>query len=227
MRLLVLVALTLSYNQVTAQECSFYYPQVAGAELTYQHYDGKDKPTGKTAHIVKDYHESGNSASATITVKNYDKKDELISETTLEVKCESGIFYFDMKAYMNQQSMSSFENMDVTIQADELEMPYNLKVGDKLKDGNLNISIKTGGMTIMSMNVSITDREVIAKENVTVPAGTFDCYKINQLVQTTGPVRFVNQSSEWLCPGTGLIKNESHSDDGKITSRTVLTSLKR
>ena len=77
------------------------------------------------------------------------------------------------------------------------------------------------------MIISITGREVLAKENVTVPAGSFDCYKINQVVETSGPMKFSTPSTEWICEGVGMIRSQSYGKNGEIAGRSELIGLKR
>jgi len=64
---------------------------------------------------VTSYKVKPGGAEATILVHTYDEKGKSVSESELEVKCESGTFYFDMKSYINQQMMSAYEDMEVKV----------------------------------------------------------------------------------------------------------------
>lgn len=210
---------------VIAQDCTFYYPETEGAELVYQHYDKKGKLSAKSAQKVTVFKQTANGAEAEIAIKMYDDKGKLISENALEVKCESGTFYFDMSGYLNKEMMSAYESMEVEVSTDNLEMPSKIKVGEHLKDGLINIEISSSGMKIMTMEVVVSDRKVLGEESVTTSAGTFDCYKISQTVITKMMMKLVVKSIDWLSPGTGMIKSESYSDSDKLTGRSELIEI--
>lgn len=214
-------------SAVFAQDCSFYYPESEGAELVYQVYDKKDKPAGKTSHKVVAYSTSAKSADAKIEVKTFDSDDKPIAETVLEVRCEEGVFYFDMEGYLNQQMMSAYEEMEVRVDASDLAMPSKLSVGQDLGDGSISVEISNSGIKMMTMQINISDRKVEAEESVSTPAGTFSCFKISQTTTIKAPMKMVMKSTEWLSPGTGLIKNESYKSDGKPTGRTELIELNK
>ena len=221
-------AIGLSFSLLVAgQDCSFYYPQLSGASLTYQHFDKKEKSTGKSVHEVSEYHSSGNSASAVIKLKNYDKDDKLVSDSELEVKCENQVFYFDMKNYLDPETLSAYQEMEMTMNTSGLEVPSNVKVGDELKDGTLKIKISTGGFPILTITMDITDRKVLAKEDITTPAGSFSCYKLSQTVSIRAGLKMSFNSIEWLSEGTGVVRSESYNSKGALTGKTELIAIQK
>jgi hypothetical protein len=214
------------YPLTHAQECQFYYPQTKGAELVYNNYDKKGKLTGTSSQKVIEYNKTANGAEATILVKSADDKGKNVTESQLKVKCESGVFYFDMKGYL-QQNMSAYEGMEVKMDFQNLEMPSNLKAGDKLKDGWIKMEISNAGIKLMTMEIDITNRTVEGKESITTAAGTFDCYKLKQNISTQMGMKFEAKSTQWMNPGTGMIKSESYSTDNILTSSTVLEKINK
>jgi hypothetical protein len=216
----------ISLAYLNAQECQFYYPEVKGAELTYKSFDKKGKLSGTSANKVVEYAKTATGAEATIHVKSSDAKGKVISESDLKVKCENGVFYFDMAGYLNQPT-NAYEGMDVKMESNNLEMPTKLMIGDKLKDGWVKFTVSNPMMTILSMEVTISDRVVEKKESITTEAGTFDCYKINQTVTSKVPMKFSSKSSQWLSAGTGVVKSENYANDGSIMSSMQLSEIKK
>jgi hypothetical protein len=212
---------------VIAQDCIFYYPETEGTELVYQHFDKKGNPSSKSSQKVTVYKQTANGAEAEIAVKMYDEKGELVSENELQVRCEAGVFYFDMSGYLNQEMMSAYESMEVKVNTDNLEMPSKLKVGETLKDGSITIEISSSGMKLMTIEVAVTNRNVLSEENVTTAAGTFRCYKITQTVTTKMGMQMVVKSTDWLSPGTGMVKSESYSDSDKPMGKSELIKINR
>ena len=182
--------------------------------------------SGSSYQKVTKYKKTSDGAEATILFKTFDKKNKAVGESYLEVACEGGIFYFDMKGYINQQMVSAYEDMEVALETENLELPGKLTIGDVLKDGFLIMEISNSGIKIMTMKISITDRKVESKESVTTKAGTFDCYKISSIVTTKTPVKMEMSTAEWFSIGTGMIKSESYSGSGKFMSKTELSELK-
>jgi hypothetical protein len=226
--LFVIAALITLTIYLKAQECVFYYPETKGAELVYKSFDKKGKLSATTSQKVTEYSKTANGAEATIHVKSSDDKGKNISESDLHVKCEAGTFYFDMEGYLNQQALKGMEGMEIKMEHDNLQMPSNMKVGDKLKDGWIKLTVTAGGMTVMTMEITISNRLVEKKESITTEAGTFECLKINQTVTSKVPMKIESKSSEWLSKGTGLIKSESYSSDGSsITSSMLLSEIKK
>jgi len=212
-------------SMASAQDCVYYYPHVEGAKLVYQHYDKNDKITGKLSQELTSFSATASGSKGDIISRMYDKDDKLLTEVELQMRCEKGVFYFDMMSYVNQESMKAYEDMDVTVDAKDVEFPSNLKAGDKLADAEIKITVNTG-IFPLTFTVSVTDREVVAKENVTTAAGTFETYKINQTTTAVFGLEFTTQSTEWISKDVGMVKSISYRN-GKQESRSELISLSR
>jgi hypothetical protein len=210
-----------------AQDCSFYYPESVGAKLVYKNYDKKDKPLSTVSQEVTSYTRTATGAEATVLVKSYDDKDKPTGENTLQVKCEAGVFYFDMKGYISPETMNAYKDMEIKVSSENLEIPSHIKVGDKLKDGSVTMDISSGGFKFASFSVFITDRTVDAQESVTTQAGTFTCFKFSETITSKVMVKTTSKSYEWLCPEVGVIKNEGYTTDGKLNSRMELIEYKK
>lgn len=210
-----------------AQDCVFFYPETKGAELEYKSYDSKDKLTGVSKQKIKDITKSGNTITAVIEVQYFDKNMNELMHNDFTVKCENGIFYLDMKNFMNPQSMGAVDNLEASVESSNLQLPSNMKAGDKLNDGSLTITLSNNGMKMMNMTTNITNRVVQGKENVTTPAGTFDCFKISSDISSKSIITVNVKSVEWYAKDVGVVKVESYSSNGKLSGYTVLTSIKQ
>jgi hypothetical protein len=208
-----------------SQECSFYYPKTKGAILEYKSYDKKNSLTGITRHQVKDIIQNGNSVSATIEVEAFDKKEKLLGTNEFTVRCEGGIYYVDMKNYMNTEALAAYKDMDVSIKSDNLEMPSTLKTGDQLNNGSLVITVSSSGVKMMTMTTNITNRKVEAKEKITTEAGTFDCFKISYDITVKMMMTMKLNAIEWYAKDVGMVKSESYSN-GSLSGSTILTAIK-
>ena len=218
--------LLISFNQLFSQECQPYYLADEGAVREMASYDKKDKLTGTTVQTVKEIRFAGEKTEWTIGTVSKDDKGKEISSGDLHMSCEEGIFKMDMKNFVDEETLKSFEGMEITMDATDLDYPAVLTAGQALKDGDITIKVSNQGMPVMTMVVRIYDRKVEAVEDITTPAGTFSCYKMTSTIETKTMFTIVAKSTDWIAAKVGSVRSESYDKAGKLTGYMVLTSLK-
>jgi hypothetical protein len=211
----------------SAQDCPMYFPDMVNTQLEYKQYDKKGGLTGSSIQKIIDIKKSAGSSEVKISAESFDAKGKSLGTMQLTARCEGGVYYIDMKNLMGQQSMDAYKDMEMKIEGGNLEIPSSMKAGDVLKDGNMKIAFSSNGMTIMNMTFSVTNRKVEVVENITTPAGTFECYKISSEVATKMMVNVKTKGVEWYAKGVGMVKSETYSSDGKLLGSNVLTSIKK
>lgn len=183
-----------------------------GAVLTYTDYDAKGKETGTTTEVFKD-----------VTVIN-DMDYDVVVETTVNAGGTATTMETTMEV-RNGNAMISMGQGSIDLTATDpelLRIPNKLAVGYKLPLGEMIVDL--GGFRVKS---TITENEVIAREEITTPAGTFKCYVVKQ----TSSGRVLGMKSEttlkiWYARGIGQVKMETYSK-GDLFSSSVLTSLSK
>ncbi len=127
---------------------------------------------------------------------------------------------------------SSLEDDTMTVlfvEGDEFIYPLPLSVGMKLPDvASVYDFCDAGERLGLDIRFSVSDREVLAKESITVPAGTFGAYKIAETVSVK--FSFMGQTIHnvsWFVPGIGPIREEQRTKSGKIENYTQLLSIQR
>lgn len=225
--IILLVTLLIPLGAVFGQDCAFYYPKQEGATLEITNYNRKDKVTGRTIQKITNVQESGNSLKASVQMKSYDDKDELIFESEVDVMCKDNEFNLSMENFINGQQMSAFSEADVTIDSDNLRYPANMKPGQELNDGVINISVNNAGMPVMNMTTTIDNRKVEGIEKITTPAGTFDCFKISYDITSKMMVSVTMKAVEWISMDAGVVKSESYKSNGKLMGYSLLTNLEK
>lgn len=212
---------------ISAQDCPMYFPDTENTQLEYKQYDKKGGLTGSSIQKITSIKNSGTSTEVEVSVESFDAKGKSLGSGQLTARCEGGIYFIDMKNLMGQQAMEAYKDMEMTIEGGNLEIPSSLKAGDILKSGDMKISFSSGGMTVMNMTFNVSNRKVEAVENLTTPAGTFECYKISFDMATKMMVNVKTKGVEWYAKGVGMVKSESYSTDGKLLGSNVLTSIKK
>ncbi len=207
-----------------AQSCKLYYPKTQGTKLEYTTFDTKDRKTASSTQVVKEVYENEGITSILIETQSFDKKGKDLGTNEYNAICENGVFKVDMKSFMDAATMAAYEENDVEISGNNLEIPAELNVGDELPSGRLNISIYSGGTRIMGMSTALTDRKVEAKEEVTTEAGTFDCYKISYTMTVSTMFSVRMEAIDWISEDVGTVKSETYSR-GKLMGYTLLTAI--
>lgn len=225
--LLIAVFCYSSIAALIAQDCPMYYPDKENTQMEYKSYDKKGGLSGSSVQKITSIKKSAGSTEVAISAESFDAKGKSLGTANLKARCEGGIFYIDMSNYLNQQSTDAYKDMEMSVEGGNLEMPSGMKAGDALKDGDLKMSFSSGGMTVMNISVTITNRKVEAVESLTTPAGTFECYKISYDIATKMMgINVKMKGVEWYAKGVGMVKSETYNKDAKLQGSTVLNSLK-
>ncbi|QCW98892.1 hypothetical protein FGM00_01675 [Aggregatimonas sangjinii] len=225
-----LVSLLFAVNYSFAQNnCSKFYPMEEGSSFQYTNYDKKGKPDGTVDYRISSVSQDGSATVATFDLRYTDKKGKNLFDSNYTISCEDGTVRIDYESLFPAQMMQQYSEMDVEmdISGTDIELPNALDVGQELPDANVSIAMSMGGIK-MNTTIDQMNRKVAKKESVTVAAGTFDCYLVQEtsVSKTMGATIEVN-SNMWLAEGVGLVKQESYKKNGNLMSRTELTKFSK
>jgi hypothetical protein len=210
---------------VSGQDCEIYEDYKEGTSTKMAHYDKKDKLTGYTTMTVKERKEIPGGVSL-VFLQEYDDTEEYTFENEFGIECVNGEVKMDMSKMIDPNTLSAYENMDIDIVTDEMAIPAGASPGDKLNDGNVKVTVDTGTPVKVSINISMTNRLVEGKEEVTTPAGTFDCLKISyELLTQIGFIKVKSAVVEYYNKKHGVIKSESLDKKGKLTGYSVVEEI--
>lgn len=219
-------ALFLIANVAFAQCNNPYYNIRKGTQFEMTNYDKKDKLQSKNLSEVLEYSQNTSGFLATISFKSFDKKDKLINEGKYNIACENGLLKIDMSSFVPDQSMTAFQDMEVEVVMDQLELPANLDEHTSLKDAS--ISIKTMNNPIpIGLEFDITDRKVTGKETITTPAGTFDCAIISSNVFSKVSIMKMDFTTvDYIAEKVGTVRTETFKGNGNLGNYSLLTMYK-
>jgi hypothetical protein len=205
-----------------------------GAIITTSSYDGKDKLTSTQASTVtKVYKEAGMTISE-VAMKNTDAGNGTEKSSTATYKCDGKQLFVDLSGFLSDGKKSNLETTG-------LQFPFAVSVGQTLPDAEYSINMTAGGQT-RKMTSHIRERKVEAKEAVTTPAGTFQCYKISSVIEVeTGFADMDAESKKimdevkkkmgknimtfWYAPAVTIIKMDYRMGD-KLIFRSEVTGIK-
>jgi hypothetical protein len=212
---------------VFAQDCVSYIPMKQGAKWELQHFDAKNKLTSTSKNEVKASTAAGNSIKLVIETESFNNKGITQGKNTYSAGCENGLFFLDMRGNIDQNAMSNFKDMQVTITADNLNFPSDPQPGQLLKSGKFSMDAQMQGMPGgFKMTVDVYNRKVEGNESITTPAGTFDCVKITYDMKTFMMIEMITKGVEWYAKDVGLVKSETYDSKGKIMGSSLLSVFK-
>ncbi len=221
-------------NLLKAQ-CNPFFDYNEGTSLTLTTYNSKGKEEASQKMTIVDKTSSGSREVLKTDITLYDKKGEEMFSNQIEMICEDGVFRMDLSRFA-PPGMEQVEGMSISYEGEGVTVPSELSVGKSLPDGNFSMKVNSDNPALAGMmggtSVAITDRKVVAKESITTPAGTFDCFKItsNTAVSTKmmGMTRTMETSSiEWISEEVGMVRTESYDKKDKLSSYTELTAFSK
>ncbi len=206
-------------------DCRPYVPTNKGATWEITNYNAKGKVQGTVSYELVDKVVSGNDVTFKIKAVAKDKKEKEVYTNEFEAVCKDGKFDFGMAFKMDGNQLKAYEDMDVEVDASKFEIPdMDASAGTTLDDATLGISVDTGIMAV-KMNIEITDRKVEKREELTTPAGSFDCIVLSQAISTKMMVKVRATSKEWYAENVGMVRTESYNRKGKLMGYSELTKF--
>jgi len=206
-----------------------FFAQRKGMVLTYREYDAQKRTTGHSVMTIKDVKGSGKNMTITYGMESLDsnrkRPKDSIGERLLKVEIKNDILFINMNHFIPADMSQQGVKMEITGNV-PMELPSNLKAGDKLKNASVTMTMDLGIMKTTNV-FKMTDGKCLAVEDVTVPAGKFKCHKITQTVSTSAMgVNIVTRTVSWYSPGFGTVKQEIYDSKNNLTSTTELIETK-
>mgnify|MGYP001293290132 CR=1 FL=1 len=220
--LLLASLFTMALAPAYSQDCNNYYYLQNNKTVEMSVYNKKGAVTGRQVYTVSNVKNDGGAVTGHVNSEMFDKKGKSVAKSQLEIACNNGVMLMDMKLMLPAAQQEQFAKADVKAEAIYIEYPASMKAGDQLKDATLNMTVDHSGMT-QTITMVVSERKVEAKEQVTTPAGTWDCFKIRFKSKTTIKTMGVGipmniDGTEWFAPGFGIVKTESKYGTTAITA---------
>jgi hypothetical protein len=222
---LTIAALLFMGPHLQAQQCSRYYPMTEGTSFQYTNYSKNGKESGTINYKITAASSNGDTSTATMNMTMLDEKGKEVITSDYKLSCSENAVHIDYQSLMSNDMLKQFGDMDMDITGTDIELPNDLAVGQNLADANINMKMNMGGVN-MNMNIETVNRKVEARESITTPAGTFDCFVISS--ETKSKMMMANNtfpSRMWLAEGVGMVKQETYNKNGKLMGSMLLTQF--
>jgi hypothetical protein len=223
--LLLVLAAVFSYAQT---DCEGYLPFEEGLTFEHTHYDAKGKVTSVNSATFMEIKAVDAGFRGTVAYSMSDGKKKESGEGSYAIECIGGVLKMDLSSMMNPAMTEAYQSMEMTMSGDGLQFPSSLSVGELLPDGLTRIDVASSGVSIVTLTFESKNRKVEAREKITTPAGTYDCFRIRE--EITYNAMFLNRSYAivgWYAKGVGLVKQETYDAKGALSSWMELTKWGR
>ena len=227
-----------------AQDKVFFVPEPETARWSYLEMDGNGATIATMVYSVDSV--IGDAVNGTAKVK-FERAGKQSSEETMDsfiyYKFKDGEFTIDMNAFFEADVLGELIDTaagDEGIGVSEEEKKKAIEEMRKL----IEISGEVRGIprypvigalpdyefvfkfSFVSMTVKGTERKISGKEKLTTPAGTFDCFIMEETVTTKAMMqKEVEKTVSWYAYGVGLVKENTYDKKGKLVSTTLLNSI--
>lgn len=207
-----------------------FFPTKVGSTQLVASLNSGGKVEGYSFMTVKNVRGAGNDMTVDYTILVLDKNRKPIDksgERSYSIKITGGVLELEIKNTMD--AFFAAKNMNYHIVGDKLFIPPNVGVGSKFNDSWMKMTIKIPIIGDVIADVMMTDIVCTGIETITVPAGTFETYKITQKTTTvtTGWItpKIINTGATWYARGIGMVKSVNFDEKGKLESSTELHEL--
>ncbi|OIN60324.1 TapB family protein [Arsenicibacter rosenii] len=193
-------------------------------------YNAKDKMTGKMTYNVSDVRRDGNNTIVKVDFESADEKGKSTQKSTLTYTCSGNELIADLSGFMQNGQNQAFKDGEVRLKTNRLVYPA-LSAGQTLPDGKLEADMYNNGSLMVEMTIDMTNRSVGSKESLTVPAGTFDVFKISSDMTVKSKVMGMSIPANlkvvtYRAANTLFdIRSETYNKNGKLYAYTVLSKV--
>lgn len=227
-----------------AQDKVFFAPDPETARWSYMEMDGNGATTATMVYSVESMTGDAVNGSAKVKFESAEKQSsEEAAANFIYYKFKDGEFTIDMNAFFEADVLG--ELIDAAagaegIGASEEEKKKAIEEVKKL----IEVSGEVRGIprypvigalpdyefvfkfSFVSMSVKGTERKISGKEKLTTPAGTFDCFIMEETITTKAMMqKEVEKTVSWYAYGVGLVKENTYDKKGKLVSTTLLNSI--
>lgn len=207
LRIILAVSLLVALCSGMAAQDGFYNSKV-GTTLKWAIYDGSGDLFGYCHEKLVSMEGNKSNGKISYAYMFYDRdRKSVVGNKPFEfyVTLENGV----TKAYVNNVA-KAIQSGDYMPVADLSSIPDNISVGDKVKDTEIKVKV----LTVVTVTNSYLNRRVTAKETVKVPAGTYECFLVedDESFTNSGPFHV----KTWVAKGVGIVRQVIYKKDGTV-----------
>ena len=228
-RILIVATLLLIGLQLFAQgtEKTPLFCFEPGTHLYYERYKAGTKQLIQTTDleiISVEETADGKKVHYTALLRKKGKKEILGGKASLSTQIDAaGNTYMDFAASVKSFVQGVFPKSNIKASGTSAILPPDMKPGDTLPEAHAKVEV-----SIFTILVDVTDRQVLRKEKITTPAGTFDTIVTRDRKVEDVPLNDKdNWVENWYTPGIGYVQHVIYDKDMKPEAIEKLVRIDR
>lgn len=215
-----------------AQDCTFFFPNQEGQQVTRNCYTADGTLTNILVYRVDQVYDypSGQEVIANYTFS--DAMGKLLNSGQMTARCNDGDFSMSMGHLASFPEAINMMNADVFMMGDLMNYPNTFSDpsdpadNDDFDDGTLRIYQK--GNKNNQAEISVFDREFVKNESINTPAGPYYCTKVKYEMNIWTPQGTTKGFGyEWYAPNIGIVRTEQYNDKKVLQSYSVLDKISK
>lgn len=219
-------------TRAMAQDCSFFFPNQEGEQITRNCYTADGKLSNILVYQVDQIYNypSGMEALANYTFSN--ATGTPINSGQMVARCNDGDFSMSMSNVLTFVDALNMMDTDMYIMGDLMEYPNvfsdpdNPGDDDDYDSGTVRLYQK--GNKENRAEISISNREYVKNESIDTPAGAFYCTKVSFDINIWTPKgKIEGYGYEWYAPNIGIVRSEQYNKQKQLQSYSVLEKIKK
>lgn len=240
----LLLVLLLCGLKLSAQESVFLAPDPANARWSYIEYDADGNQQAVAFQSVEKM--EGDAVNGKVRIRLELVKPSAPKDTVKSMvfyRFKDGEYMVDMSALFEEDFLADILESAAKEESEEMSEEKKKEAVEAMKN-QIKISGEIRGIprypkvgklpdyefqmkfSIINMKVNGEQRKISRTEKLTTPAGTFDCFVLEETVTTRAMMqKEVEKTISWYAHGVGLVKEASYDKNGKLQSSTVLNSI--
>ena len=239
------IAFVLSWGMnAYAQDKVFFVPDPETARWSYLEMDGNGATTATMVYYVDSMTGDAVNGSAKVKFESAGKQSsEETAANFIYYKFKDGEFTIDMNAFFEEDVLGELIDAAAGVEGNGATEEDKQKAIEEIRK-LIEISGEVRGiprypvigslpdyefvfkLSFVTMTVKGTERKISGKEQLTTPAGTFDCFIMEETVTTKAMMqKDVEKTVSWYAYGVGLVKENTYDKKGRLVSTTILNSI--
>lgn len=211
-------------GSASGQQCLGYFPFRKGATMEMTNYNEKGKMQSVNTISITGNQETDEDTRFSIHSQIKDEKGRSIGSSDYDAYCDKGAFFINTKCLISDEQYKAWQDMTLSIKADDIDYPLDYFSGQKLNDAHLLVNVSMNEMNMPGMSIDVTERVIEGTETITTPAGTFECVKITSKQKIKNIINYEVKAIEWLSLGNGIVKTETYRKN-KLKGYSEMTML--
>ncbi len=226
-RFFAILAMALSSLSLSAQseivdklDKQAYCPLTPGLSVKYVSYDGDGEVMGY--YITKVRSVKGSFEKGTIVFDQYffdEKAKKFFNGESVPMTVYSGQREVGNYAEMSDVS-KVLKIQELITRGDASSIPGNIKVGDTIANGVLDLKVSA-----VEVNIRMTDRKVTDQGEIKTKAGSFDCYQIKEKEYTKTIFKKEEVIHSWYAKGIGCVSQLVYDTKGRLVQKIEVVEI--